>query len=421
MQWTECIPAWEGKISIALILLCLAMICFPFSVAATNLFLGLLLALGILGGFWWQGVRKLWTNYRLLLIALITYLALVPIGLLWSLDPDWGGRILTRHWFWLLLPIVVMVLISERHRNTFLTVMSFALTANLVYCVLQAYGLIESPTVAGSTMDNATGHIGHTSFGFFYGVWAAWLIHLGLLFQNDKSWLLWGLASWALVMVFMAQGKSGYVVTLVAMLIVAAKWLKESRNRKIFASFAAVVLLLTLFLAFGPGKERLLATWDVLTGSVAQNELNSSQENAVSSVTARLEWWKMSYDIWLAQPVLGVGTGGFPQAAADWQAEQVDVQMFARSLAHPHNQYLLAMVRWGAVGLLLLMGLLYFWIRSGISVQWRDSVAMPLLALTGAALLIHGLSSASMEEHFSTIFAVLLAGTGLSESISEKS
>ncbi|MDQ6981927.1 MAG: O-antigen ligase family protein, partial [Mariprofundus sp.] len=405
MPWAEFIPDGEGKNSVALILLCLAMICFPFSVAASNIMLGLLLAVGLLTGIWWQGAVALWHDHTKLSIVLVAYLLLVLMGVIWSIDPTWGMKILGRHWFWLLLPIVVFVLSSERSRNTFLAVMSFGLVANLVYCVLQANGLIDSHAAAGSSADNPTGHIGHTSFGFIYGIWAAWLVHVGLLLQNNKRWLLWGLATWALVMVFMAHGKSGYLVTMAVMLIVGVKWLQESGKRKMVVSMLSVVLLLTALLAFGPGKERILGTWQVLSGTV-QEELSFEQKMAVSSVTSRLEWWKMSYQLWLDKPILGSGTGGFPKAATEWQIDHGADQQFARYLSHPHNQYLLNMVRWGVVGLILLLGLLYFWIRAGLSVPWRKSVAMPLLTLTGVALLVHGLSSASMEEHFSTIFAL---------------
>ncbi|WP_240924052.1 O-antigen ligase family protein [Mariprofundus ferrooxydans] len=418
MQWAETFPVWQGTKSVVLILLCLAMVCFPFSVAVTNIFLGLTLATGILSGLWWSGVRDLWHNYRLLFIAMMLYLALVPLGLLWSSDLEWGQRILARHWFWMLLPVVTMALSSERNRNIFLVTTSFGLTVNLAFCVLQANGLIESPAVAGSAVGNATGHIGHTSFGFIYGVWAAWLLHMGLICRNNTRWLLWGLASWAVVMVFLAQGKSGYIVTLVAFLLVAVKWLQEVGGRRMFVSFAFVLLVLSMFAALGPGKERVLGTWEALTGT-AQGKLNSDQMVAVSSATARLEWWKMSYNIWLEQPLLGVGTGGFPKASANWQAGHMTGMEFAVPLVHPHNQYLLSMVRWGVVGLLALLALLCFWIRTGTASPWRDRVALPLVTLTGVALLVDGLSTASLEEHFSTIFALILLATGLSEPLSQ--
>jgi len=417
VPWADFLPDWQGAKSVTLILLCLAMLCFPFSVAASNVLLALVLATGVFSGCWWMGVTRLWSEYRLFSASLLAYLTLACLGLLWSLDPAWGVQILARHWFWLLLPIVVISLLCHRNRYMLLAAMSLGMAANLVFCVLQANGLIESPAVAGSTLVNATGHIGHTSFGFMYGIWAAWLLHLGLVVAGRARWLLWGLALWALVMVFLAQGKSGYIVSLILIIVVAAMWLREAASRSMIAAFAAVLLVLLMFMTFGPGKERMQGTYEVLSGHV-QQQLSASQENAVSSVTARLAWWKMSYDLWLEKPLLGVGTGGFPQAARLWQEQHGEVVL---GLVHPHNQYLFNMVRWGGIGLLLLLLLLYSWIRSGFIHPWRSSVAMPLVALTGMALLVDALSTESLEEHFSTIFALVLAGAGLSESLSKES
>jgi len=419
VQWADVFPGWQGTKSIALILLCLAMLCFPFSVAATNVALGLMLLTGVLGGLWWRGVLALWDGCRGLSLALAAYLLLVITGLLWSLDPVWGMKILGRHWFWMILPIIVILLSDAKNRAILLFCLSLGLSLNLIYCVLQIFDVVSVTLVGGSSSNNPTGHIGHTSFGFIYGVWAAWLLHVGLLCGDKRRWLLWGLASWSVVMVFLAQGKSGYIVTLVVVLCVVIKWLHETGGRKMFVVLASVLLLLSMALALGPGKERVLGALQVLTGGV-QKDLNFDQKIAISSATARLEWWRMSYNIWLEQPLMGVGTGGFPKAVANWQAAHVDAREYAVVLVHPHNQYLLVMVRWGVVGLVLLLTLLSFWIRAGTARPWQDSTALPLVTLTGAALLVDGLSTASLEEHFSTIFALVLLGVGLSESLSEK-
>jgi len=411
--WRSVLPEWQGLQSLNLVLLCLAIICFPFSVAATNVSLGLLLACGLLTKYWWQGVFVLWQQRRLLLLALAAYLALVLVGLGWSLDPSWGVKSLGRHWFWLLLPIVIMTLSSQKNRQVFLFIMSFGLTANLVFCVLQMNGLVDT-AVAGSDPNNATGHIGHTSFGFIYGIWAAWLLHLGLVLEAKYRYLLWGLALWALIMVFMAQGKSGYIVSLVLVLLVASKCFHERGSWKILAAFGLFLALLVNFVLLGPAKDRFQGMDNVLSGNV-QEQLNPVQENAVSSVSARLEWWKMSYHMWLDKPALGYGTGSFPKAAETWKANHADVRHYDVALVHPHNLYLLGMVRWGVVGLLVVLSLLFCWIAAGLFRPWGHRVATPLIALSGTALLVHGLSSISLEEHFSTIFALVLLGVGLSE------
>lgn len=417
MQWTR--PDWQGAKTIGLIFLCLAMLSFPFSVAVTNIFLGLTLATGILSGLWWRGIKHIWNHYRLLLIALLAYLVMFPLGLIWSLDVEWGQHIIARHWFWLLLPIVVVVLISEKNRCAFLAAMSTGLIANLVYCVLQANGLVEGHADAGSSMDNPTGHIGHTSFGFIYGIWCAWLVHWGLLRRDRLAWLAWILALWAVVMVFMAQGQSGYMVTVALLLLVAVKWVNVFKRRGLFLTGMLVLFIAGAFIVFGPGKDRIMGTWHALT-QAGQQELFVTQDYAKSSAQSRLAWWSMSVDIWRQSPFYGVGTGGFPKAVKTWQADPALQHGYRNAysqiaIVHPHNQYLITLVRYGLVGLILLLVLISIWVRTGFGKPWAEVQAMPFIALSGMALALHGLDSTSFEEHFSSIFALVLLGVGLSE------
>lgn len=417
MPLTELWPVWRGLPAIALLMLCLAMICFPFSVAATNIGLGMMLVAGVVSGLWWQGAIRFWSEYRLLAMALLAYLLLVSAGLIWSIDPYWGGKILGRHWFWMTLPIMLVLLADAGARRLLLACLSLGLSLNLVYCVLQMIGIVDlGGVVAGSTAQNATGHIGHTSFGFIYGIWAAWLLHFSLQQQRRLRLVCWALALWSLFMVFMAQGKSGYLVALAMISLVAFKWLRETGSRRVLSGLAALLLLVGLFMTFGPGQERLLGAWQALTDT-APKTMDFDEQIAVSSATARLAWWQMSYHIWLQHPWLGVGTGGFPQAVLDWQAGHGAAPLH---LVHPHNQYLLVMVRWGILGLFSLLALFYFWIVAGLSQSWRNTSVLPLAGLTGIALLIHGLSSASLEEHFSTLFALVVTAAALSEPVHEK-
>jgi len=414
------LPEWQGMKTVVLVLLCLAMICFPFSVAATNISLGLMLAAGLLSGMWWQGARALWQYHRALSVALVVYLVLVLIGMLWSIDSVWGIKILARHWFWLLLPIVVMVLSTQQNRNIFLAVMSFGLTANLVFCVLQANGLIDSHAAAGSSATNATGHIGHTSFGFIYGIWSAWLLHWGLIHRGGQAWLAWALALWAVVMVFMAQGQSGYIVTVGLLLLVVAKWVHAFRVRHLVVAGLALLLIVAAVMMLGTGKQRIIGTWQALVGSDQKVIRFSPQAGALSSTQARLAWWSMSIDIWKQSAFYGVGTGGFPQAVKLWQADPALQHGYINEysqfkIVHPHNQYLITLVRYGLVGLVILLILIGVWIGSGVKRPWNNESTSPLIALTGVALMLHGLDSTSFEEHFSTIFALIMLGAGLSE------
>lgn len=394
-------------------MLMLSALLFPFSVAATNIALALTLAVGLLSGVWWQGAKQCWKHYRSLTIIVCVYIGILLAGLLWSLDIRWGMHVVGRSWFWLLIPVVVCITAEQKWRKIFLLSLSLGLSLNLLYCLLQVFGYVEV-TTDGSGIADATGHIGHIGFGFVYGVWAAWLLNLGLTCVGWRRLLAWGGAAWSYVMVFSAQGRSGYLICIVLILCVCLKRLFDSRNWRTVLLTAGVFMLIGLVVAAGPGRARLTGTWLAFTQTQSQQGLNAldSSDNAVLATDERFQMWKTSLDIWRLFPVLGVGTGGLPEAAATLREQK-------RSPAHfrfvqPHNQYLLVLIRWGPVGLLALLALWYAWMREGLKVDWSHSVSAPLFTLSGLALVVHGLSSSSMEEHFSAILAVLLLGVAIS-------
>ncbi|RMH60801.1 MAG: hypothetical protein D6678_05000, partial [Zetaproteobacteria bacterium] len=114
--------------------------------------------------------------------------------------------------------------------------------------------------------------------------------------------------------------------------------------------------------------------------------------------------------LWRRHPWLGSGTGSFAHEARPVYRRLAHAPL---RLAHPHNQYLLAMVRWGVFGLLSLLGLLSVWLRLGWRMAWGKDVAAPLVFLSGLMLLIDGLFSISLEQHFSALMALLLLAAGL--------
>jgi len=386
--------------------LSLAALVFPFSVAATNIALALALVGGIISGQWWQGVRYLWCHQRWFMVALCLYLLWAPVGLLWSSDFRQGLGVLGHYWFWLLLPLVLIALSCVRDRKMVLLCLSAGLTLNLFYCVLQALGYVDVAT-DGSGMRDATGHIGHIGFGFVYALWASWLLFLGMRWRGRQRWICWGLGLWSCIMVFMALGRAGYVLVVVLLLSVIAKWAWEHFSGMRFLSIlGGAMLLLALVMALGPVKERMAGTWQAWQGDARQS-LGWNRKTAMLSTYERLSMWRTAWIVWQQHPLLGVGTGGFLQAAKPVFEQHMHRKM---RLSHPHNQYLLALARWGVAGLLCLILLFAVWLRAGWRRDWHTSEVAPLIFLPGLALVTDGMFSITMEQHFSAILAILLLG-----------
>ena len=394
----KCFPITGG-------LLCLAALCFPFSVAATNAALGASLVTGILSGDWLGGARQIWMQHRHLTTTILLYLGLILAGILWSNNRALGMHVLGHQWFWLLLPMVFSVLYHQIWRQRFLFFLSLGLALHLGLCVLQVFGLAEGTTAGGSSMDDPTGHIGRIGFGFVYGIWAAWLLHLGWLRAGWQRWCVWILATWAWLMIFLAQGRSGYLIAFVLLTFVVGRQLLGGHGWKRVTMAFGLILLMAVALAAGPGKQRLVETW---------NSIQSIQRGDVATAEGRWSLWLEAVDIWREHPFIGVGTGGYAAAAVQVFKEHPEYTIKAD---HPHNAYLLSMARWGTGGLVIVLLLLYTWIRTGWQVDWNQNVYAPLISLSGLAIAVHGLSASSLEEHFSAVLAVLLLGAGLSERV----
>ncbi len=400
-------------------MLCVSAVSFPFSVAATNIALGVALASGMISGLLWTGIRNLWEGNHVLALALLGYLSLMFAGVLWSLDQEWGLHILSRQWFWLLVPLAAAALRYPTWSRRFLLALSLGLGLHLLFCVFQMSGWV-TVTVAGSNADNATGHIGHIGFGFVYGIWAVWLLYWGWKKKYYLRWGAWILALWSLVIIFLAHGRSGYLIALALLITMAWKALSGGFRKRYAGAVLGILVLIIALLVFGPARERLLGTWQPLaTNEQIETKPDDQGNPAVLSALStqyRLSLLHGAIAAWKLHPLLGVGTGGFPEAAA--QAKRENPSLTYRAVdypAHPHNAYLQALVRWGPLGLGMLVFLLYSWIKLGWRLDWKASESGPLICLSGIALLIHGLSSSSLEDHFSAILAAMLLGVGLAQ------
>lgn len=385
-------------------LLCFAALLFPFSVAGTNAALGLTLAVGLVSGLLWKGIRLFATEFRPLALAFAALILLAAVSLTWSLDPALGLKKLGREWLLLLVPLLLYSLRQERQRNAVLIALSIGLGLHLFYCVLQAFGIVH-PVTDGSSQEDPAGLIGHIGFGFVYGLWAGWLIHTAVRLRGWQRWALLALAGWAIVMIFLGQGRAGYVVAVVILLAVTWKDLIHLTSKRYLILAAAVLLVAGGAAVLSSGaKERLELSWQQLEAARAGN---------LQGTEARFGLWLAAWEAWKSSPWFGSGTGGYYKAGQAAIEKHPTYGYNGDPYSHPHNMYLLSMVRWGVAGLLVLLSLLAIWIRIGWRLDWRSSQAGCLVGLSGLAIAVNGMTSSSLEEHFPSILAMLFLGIGL--------
>jgi len=330
---------------------------------------------------------------------------LMILGVFWSNNPQHGWIIVSKQWSWLLIPLLLAVSSQTTSRTRLLWSLSIGLGLHLLLCLAQSQGIplpVEAP--GGSTPDDPAGLIGHISFGLIYGIWAAWLLHLGWLQHGYRRYALWSVASISSVMVFAAQGRSGYLIIIMLSLVMIWKlWLQHLQPRLI-VGIAAALLLVATTIAMGPARDRIEWTW---------NSLQSFSHGDFEHAEARISMWYAAWEGWKAHPWFGVGTGGFEQVSIWVATNHPNIRYDGKiSAMHPHQMYLMDLVRWGPIGLLLLLLFLSQWIRIGWQANWQQPHHL-LMALSGIAIAIHGLSAPSLEEYHASMYCGIFLAIGM--------
>lgn len=195
--------------------------------------------------------------------------------------------------------------------------------------------------------------------------------------------------------VWMVQGRTGYVVSAVLALLLFHHLF---RWRGLAAAAVAVAVIGAGAYAYSPsfGARVDLALAEL---SAASPERPAEPSD---SIGLRIEYYRNSAAIVAAQPLLGVGLGGFAAAYAEQVA---GTDMLAT--ANPHNEYLLLAVQAGVPA-----ALLFAWLLACV---WRaaraDAGPVQVLAARGIALwmAVGCLFNALLIDHTESLLFVWVA------------
>lgn len=136
-----------------------------------------------------------------------------------------------------------------------------------------------------------------------------------------------------------------------------------------------------------------------------------------TSIGTRFQMWKAGWQIFLENPLTGVGLGGYDIAAREG-SRRYGVSSSAFRFYHPHNQYISALSTRGGGGFILLMAMLVlpFWYAVRRSSKDKDrKSAVVVIYLVCLAYVIFGMSDVPLEGKATIIFFVVFVAWLLSE------
>jgi len=328
----------------------------PFSTALDNILLGLMLLFWIMAG----NYREHWVKVRSNSVALVAigFVGLIAIGLFYGEHSIKDGlRYSGKYADSLLVPILITLFDDTLWRRRARLALAIGLLLLLALSYLVAFGIIPpNPWMRGTMTDPVVFKLSLThgilmAFGaFFFALRAA--------DAQQYSWRIWWLGCTALAVgnvLFMVPGRTGYVVLVLLMLYLGYVW-KRLPGLMLCGLGCAIAFALGI-MASTTLQQRIATT---------VQEFHQWQPASVSqtSIGLRLEFYRNTLAIIHEHPLVGVGTGGFPQA---YKKRVAGTGMTPTD--NPHNEYLNILVQLGIAGLVMLLAL--FW------VPWRTASRLP--------------------------------------------
>lgn len=383
----------------------------PVSVALDNLLLALLL-LGAL--FHGPEIWKIARHHPVARAAMLLFLMLL-VGTLYGDTPLREAMgILGKYMDLAFIPIFIFALAKQDSRKFAIYAFLAAMGLTLVLSYLVGFQAIPVQTWMSkfTLVDNPVifySHITQNNMMAFAAFLAFLQARDEATISKRLGWSAFGLLALSNI-VFMVQGRTGYAVLLI--LLVWFLWSSLGRylTRKghSWGARQAALIVIGLGVVVGLIYQVSPRLHERVHNTIAEYQAWSPYHGKATSTGQRLDWYYATAGIITDQPLLGVGTGGFPAAFLK-QVEGQDVAM----THNPHNEYLMITVQTGVVGLALLLFLFYtLWRTASLLATAFEQDAARGLAL---AYMVNCLFNSALLDHadgllFSFMAAVLFSG-----------
>ena len=310
-----------------------------------------------------------------LVIAATIFFSLHVIGLLWTEDLLWGGKVIKKMLdFGLLFPIL-FVMVKKDYIKHYISAFLLAITISEFYSYLIWFEVIAP--FGHATVADPTPFVFHVIYNPLLA-FAVYLLAYEIKFNQEiskkrRAFSLFLFLTMSINM-FITGGRAGQVAYFVLLILFIFQCFRAQKMKAFLISLVIVPGI--LFSAYNTSdlfKHR---------AEKAVTNLMSYSENRESSVGQRVTYILNSWEIISENPLLGVGTGDF---TTEYTKVNDRNHSFEGSLYNPHNMYILILVQLGLVGLISLFSLFYYQIKFSLTASTQFSrdagLALPVLFL----------------------------------------
>jgi O-antigen ligase len=376
----------------------------PWVTLATTLILILWLFSGGLG----NRARRL-RNHRLTL-AVLFFLALNVISLLWTSDLDAGLRYLTKYRYLLLIPMLAGSVrpIFRRHA---VTGFELASGASVVLSVGILTGMFR---LRDAHPGNPSPTMAHIDYGLLLAL-AALMILARVLYSDTSAGrrALWTLLAVFTIFGLMVNiGSAGHLAFAGGLVVLLVHWARGRPARIIAGVSAGIAATLILVWFVFPGFHGRVE--DART-EIHEAIVDHRYEN---NLGGRIAAMKVAREVFRQDPLLGTGVGGNIPAfrrALDTRFKELKPAIYW--YPHFHNQYAQIASELGIAGLLALAWIFWELIRTPHERRETDAAALILATV----YLLGFLGEPFLHKQITLVMFSLFAGLISAEQLDEAS
>ena len=368
-------------------LLMLTAFFLPLTVFGGNLFAVLIFLLWLVKADFKTDFYRLKDNK--LVIAVLLYLLVHVVALLWTADIESGLWTLKKQLKFLFIPIF-MLFVKREHVKYYI----LAFLASMSLSEIWSYGIFFQllPLYGGATLIDPIPLMSHITYNPFLAI-AIYLLSYYVLFDHSINRSKKVIYSFFIITMsinmFITGGRAGQVMYFAMLVVLIFQYFPKNAFKASSASlFVLVITSSTFYLNSKIFSDRV---------DSAVTELSDYKNHTYSSTGMRISSAINSWSIIKEHPVIGVGTGDYKNEFIKASIKN-NLKLEDKLVIHnPHNMYVLILVQFGFIGLLALLYMFYAQIKiarhSNEEFVRKIGIALPLLylliMLSDSYLMVH--------------------------------
>ena len=343
--------------------------------------------------------RAVRLRHHRLTLAVLTFLALNFLSLLWSDNPAEGLRYVAKYRYLLLIPVAATAMRS-RYRHIALVVFQIAAVASVLLSLAVFAGLLG---IGGAYPGNPSATMAHLDYSLLLAL-AALLILTRVLYETmvPSRRILW--SGFFLLVTFglaINIGRGGHLAFIGGLLILISHWARGRSWRMIAGVIAALLATLLLVLTFTPGfRARVVESRNELQATLVDQGYDSNLGGRVAAIV-------VSREIFCQHPILGTGVGG--NISAFRQILDTDLPELKPAIywyRHLHNQYIQIATELGLAGLVAVAWIFWELLRGPYPNRKMNAYAIVLAAV----YLLGFLAEPYLHKQVTLVMFALFAG-----------